>query len=46
MKTQMISIPKQEYEELKMKADIDMEFLKQLTDSLKDIKNKNIRRVK
>lgn len=46
MKTQMITIPKQEYEELKIKANIDIEFLRQLTESLKDIKLKNIRRVK
>ena len=41
-----ITIPKQEYEELKMRAEIDMEFLVQLTESLRDIKEGNVRRVK
>jgi len=41
-----ITIPKQEYEKLKMQANIDVDLLKQLTDSFKDIKEGRIRRVK
>ena len=42
----MITIPKHEYEELKMRAEIDMDLLKQFMESFKDIKKGNIRRVK
>ena len=42
----MITIPKSRYEELKMQADIDVNFLKQLMESFKDIKEGRIRRVK
>jgi len=41
-----ITIPKEEYERLKMQANIDVELLKQLTESLKDIKEGRVRRVK
>ena len=41
-----ITIPKQENEKLKMQANIDVDLLKQLTDSFKDIKEGRIRRVK
>jgi len=42
----MISIPEDEYERLKMQADIDMDLLKQLVRSLKDIKEGRVIRVK
>ena len=41
-----VTIPKKEYETLKMQADIDVDLLKQLMDSFKDIKEGRIRRVK
>lgn len=41
-----ITIPKQEYEKLKMQANIDVDLLKQLIDSFKDIKEGRIRKVK
>ena len=43
---EMITIPKQEYEKLKTEANIDIELLKQLFESFKDIKQGNFRRVK
>ncbi len=43
---EMIEIPKKEYEKLRMRANIDIDLLKQLTQSLKDIKEGRIRRVK
>jgi len=42
----MITIPKKEYEELKMKANIDINLLEQFMESFKDIKAGRIRRVK
>lgn len=41
-----VTIPKQEYEKLKMQANLDMELLKQLIESFKDIKQGRFRRVK
>jgi len=41
-----ITIPKEEYERLKMQANIDVDLLKQLMQSFKDIKEGKIRRVK
>ena len=41
-----ITIPKQEYERLKMQANIDVDLLKQLVRSLKDIKEGRVIRVK
>lgn len=35
---EMISIPKEEYERLKMQANVDMNLLTQLIKSVKDIK--------
>ncbi len=46
MKQKMITMPRHEYEKLKMQASIDIELLKQLLESLKDIKEGRIRRVK
>ena len=42
----MIKIPKVEYEKLKMQADIDINLLKQLLESFRDIKEGRVRRVK
>lgn len=42
----MIKIPKDEYGELKMQANIDVELLQQLVRSLKDIKEGRVIRVK
>lgn len=41
-----ICIPKEEYERLKMQANIDLELLRQLMKSFEDIKSKRIKRVK
>ena len=41
-----ITISRQEYEELKKKADIDGELLKDLIQGLKDIKEGRIKRVR
>jgi len=42
----MVTIPKKEYEKLKMQANIDVELLEQFMESFKDIKAGRIRRVK
>ena len=41
-----VTIPMKEYENLKKQAKIDMEFLKELMSSFKDIKEGRIRRVR
>ena len=41
-----ICIPRAEYEKLKMQANIDIDLLKQFAESLKDIKEGRVRRVK
>ncbi len=41
-----IRIPRSEYEKLKMQANIDIDLLKQLAESLKDVKEGRVRRVK
>ena len=43
---EMVKVPKSEYELLKRRADIDVDLLKQLISSFKDIKEGRIRRVK
>ncbi len=43
---EVITISKEEYERLKMQANIDVELLKQLVNSLKDIKEGRVIRVK
>lgn len=43
---EMITIPKEEYEKLKVQANIDIDLLKQLIDSFKDISCGRVRRVK
>ena len=42
----MVKVPQEEYEMLKSGANIDMELMKQLIESFKDIKKGRIRRVK
>lgn len=42
----MISISKDEYEKLKTQANVDVELLKQLVRSVKDIKEGRVIRVK
>ena len=46
METEMITIPKVQFEELKRKAEIDEELLEELVQGLKDIKAGNVRRVR
>ena len=41
-----VTISKQEYESLKLKANIDMDILQQLISSFRDIKEGRVRRVK
>ncbi|MFH1187202.1 MAG: hypothetical protein V1697_03485 [Candidatus Levyibacteriota bacterium] len=43
---EMISIPKEEYERLKMQANVDLDLLKQLARSLKEVKEGKVIRVK
>ena len=43
---EIISIPKDKYDKLKMQANIDVDLLKQLVGGIKDIKEDRIRRVK
>lgn len=46
MKNDNVTISRQEYEKLKMQASVDVELLKQLVESFKDIKEGKVRRVK
>ena len=46
MKTETITITKEEYKELKRKAEIDEELLENLVKGLKSIKEGKIRRVR
>lgn len=46
METEMVSIPKAQFEELKRKAEIDEELLEELVQGLKDIKAGNVKRVR
>lgn len=41
-----VTIPKEEYEQLKRQAQIDMEFLRELVNSLKDIQEGRVQRVR
>jgi len=43
---EMIKIPREEYEKLKMQANIDLDLLRQLVNSLKDIKEGKVIRVR
>lgn len=42
---EMIKIPKEEYDRLKMQANIDVDLLKQFVRSLKDVKEGRVIRV-
>jgi len=46
MTKETVTISKEEYQKLKMRANIDIELLQQLMESFKDIKAGRIRRVK
>ena len=46
MEEDMITIPKDEYEKLKMQSEIDLDLLQQFMQSFKEIKEGKIRRVK
>ncbi len=46
MKQEMVMISREEYEQLKKQAEIDMDILRQFISSLKDLKEGRIRRVK
>lgn len=43
---EMVTIPKIKFEELKRKAEIDEELLKELVQGLKDIKSGNVKKVR
>jgi len=43
---EMVKIPKDEYERLKMQSNVDVELLQQLVRSLKDIKQGRVIRTK
>ncbi len=43
---EMVKIPKDEYEKLKMQANIDVELLQQLVRSIKDIKQGRVIRTR
>jgi len=43
---EIVKIPREEYEKLKLQANIDVELLKQLMESFKDIKEGRIERVR
>ncbi len=43
---EMVNIPKDEYERLKMQTNVDVDLLNQLVRSLKDIKEGKVIRVK
>ncbi len=46
MAQETVTIPKEEYQNLKRQAQIDMDILQQLISSFKDIKEGKVRRVK
>ena len=46
MKSDTVTIPRHEYDELKMRAEVDVELLKQLIESFRHIKEGKVRRVK
>ncbi len=45
-KMETITIPKKEYENLKKQAKIDLDFLQELMNSFRDIKEGRVRRVR
>ena len=46
MKQETVTIPRQEYEQLKRKENIDEELLRDMIQGLKDIKEGRIKRVR
>lgn len=46
MAQEMVAVPKEEYVKLKRQAQIDTEFLKELVESLHDIKAGRVRQVR
>ncbi len=46
MKQEMITVPKKEYDTLKMKANVDLDILKDFVTAFLDIKQGRVRRVK
>ena len=46
MTLDMVTIPREEYEQLKREAQIDTDLLQQLMNSFKDIKEGKVRRVR
>jgi len=46
MKGATVTIPREEYEKLRMQAEVDTDLLKQFIESFKDIKKGRVRRVK
>jgi len=46
MKSDTVTIPRREYEDLKTRAEIDVELLTQLMESFNNIKEGKVRRVK
>lgn len=46
MKDGNVTIPRQEYEKLKMQAEVDIDLLKQLMESFKDVKEERVGKVK
>ncbi len=46
MPSETVTIPKEEYEELKKHKEIDEELLKELVQGLKDIKAGNVKQVR
>ena len=45
MAAETVTIPREEYESLKRKAEVDEDLLRQLVNSLEDVKAGRIRRV-
>ncbi|MBU2616400.1 MAG: hypothetical protein KKB79_00245 [Nanoarchaeota archaeon] len=43
---EIVKIPREEYEKLKLQANIDVKLLKQLIESFKDIKEGRVERVR
>jgi hypothetical protein len=46
MEKDMVCIPKEEYERLKVQSNVDVDLMKQLVASFKDIKEGRVRRVR
>ncbi len=46
MTQEVVCIPKEEYRQLKRQAKVDIEFLKELAESIADIKSGKVRQVR